>query len=53
MADEDEQHGDAVGETQEVHDTIHPRDLPPGHPGREAAEEAVAEAQAREGGTDE
>ena len=36
-----------LGDTPEAHDEISPHDLPPGHPGRHAAEE-----QAREhGGT--
>ncbi len=48
MADEHEdENGSAVGDTEEVHDTIHPGDLPLGHPGREAAEEKLAEAQDR------
>ena len=28
----------AAGDTPEAHDEINPHDLPPGHPGREAAE---------------
>jgi hypothetical protein len=49
MADDDEQgDGSAVGDTPEVHDTIHPGDLPPGHPARPAAEEKLAEAEADE-----
>ena len=28
----------ALGDTPEAHDEITPHDLPPGHPGREAAE---------------
>ena len=31
-----------VGDTPEAHDEINPRDIPPGHPGREAAEEQAA-----------
>jgi hypothetical protein len=49
MAD-DEAHGGALGDTEEVHDTIHPGDLPLGHPGRAAAEEKLAEAQEGEEG---
>lgn len=45
MADHDEAHGDAVGDTHQVHDAIHPRDLPPGHPARPAAAEQYAEAK--------
>jgi hypothetical protein len=29
----------AAGDTPEAHDEINPHDLPPGHPGRQAAEE--------------
>jgi predicted NUDIX family NTP pyrophosphohydrolase len=51
MADEQEEDGSAVGDTEEVHDTIHPGDLPPDHPGRQVAEEKLAEAEERgEGG---
>jgi hypothetical protein len=34
-----------LGDTPEAHDEISPHDLPPGHPGRKAAEK-----QAQEGG---
>lgn len=27
-----------LGDTPEAHDEVNPRDLPPGHPGRKAAE---------------
>ena len=37
----------AAGDTPEAHDEINPHDLPPGHPGRRAAEE-----QAKETGDD-
>jgi hypothetical protein len=33
-----------AGDTPEVHDEINPHDLPPDHPGREAAEEQAATA---------
>jgi hypothetical protein len=48
VADEREAHGGAVGDTDEVHDMIHPRDLPPGHPARPKVERELAEKQ-REG----
>ena len=35
-----------TGDTPEVHDEISPHDLPPDHPGREAAEAQAAEAEA-------
>ena len=31
-------HETALGDTPEAHDEITPHDLPPGHPGRQAAE---------------
>jgi hypothetical protein len=34
----------AAGDTPEAHDEINPHDLPPGHPGRQAAEEQADEA---------
>ncbi|MGI8801368.1 MAG: hypothetical protein ACR2KV_04235 [Solirubrobacteraceae bacterium] len=49
MADEDEAQGGAVGDTHEVHDTIHPGDLPLGHPSRPLAEEKLAESEDEEG----
>ena len=33
----------AAGDTPEAHDEINPHDLPPDHPGRQAAEEQAAE----------
>ena len=39
----------AAGDTPEAHDEINPHDLPPGHPGRQAAE-AEAEAEPRDEG---
>ncbi len=45
MADEREAHGGAVGDTDDVHDRLHPHDLPPGHPTRPAVERELAEAQ--------
>src|SRR3954471_12032448 len=35
----------AAGDTPEAHDEINPHDLPPDHPGRQAAEEQAEEAQ--------
>lgn len=32
-------HETPLGDTPEAHDEISPHDLPPGHPGRQAAEE--------------
>ncbi len=32
-----------AGDTAEAHDEISPHDLPPGHPGRKAAERQAAE----------
>jgi hypothetical protein len=52
MADDEQgdgSDGSAVGDTPEVHDTIHPGDLPLGHPARPAAEEKLAEVEEREG----
>jgi hypothetical protein len=40
--------GTPVGDTPEVHDTIHPGDLPPDHPGRPAAEDKLEEARKRD-----
>ena len=34
-----------VGDTPEAHDEINPHDLPPDHPGRQAAEEMAAERE--------
>ena len=34
----------AAGDTPEAHDEINPHDLPPGHPGRRAAEEQADES---------
>jgi len=36
-----------LGDTPEVHDEINPHDLPPDHPGRQAAEERAAQARTR------
>jgi hypothetical protein len=47
MTDEEDGDGTSVGDTPEVHDTIHPGDLPPGHPGRPVAEKDLAEARER------
>ena len=35
----------ALGDTPEAHDEISPHDLPPGHPGRQAAEEQAGGGQ--------
>ena len=42
--DEDGGDGTPLGDTPEVHDEIHPADLPPDHPGRPAAERGQAES---------
>jgi len=34
----------AAGDTPEAHDEINPHDIPPGHPGRRAAEDQAAES---------
>src|SRR3954447_8394214 len=39
----------AAGDTPEAHDEINPHDIPPGHPGREAAEKQ-AEQEPRDDG---
>jgi hypothetical protein len=36
----------AAGDTPEAHDEINPHDIPPGHPGRHAAEEKADEEHA-------
>ena len=38
-----------LGDTDEAHDEIGPHDLPPGHPGRRAAEREAAERGAVRG----
>jgi hypothetical protein len=50
VADQRETHGGAVGDTDEVHDTIHPHDLPPSHPGRRKLERELAKKQEEPGG---
>src|SRR3954447_13299586 len=39
----------AAGDTPEAHDEINPHDLPPDHPGRQAAEDQAAEEPADDG----
>lgn len=47
-----EQDGDdtAVGDTAEAHDEVNPHDLPPDHPGRQAAEEQAGDEASTTGG---
>jgi len=43
----------AVGDTPQAHDEINPHDLPPDHPGRQAAEEQAGGAEGTTRGDDE
>lgn len=43
----------AVGDTPEAHDEINPHDLPPDHPGRQAAQEQSGGAEGTTEGDDE
>jgi hypothetical protein len=40
-----------AGDTPEAHDEINPHDLPPDHPGRQAAEEQAGDGRRSEAGT--